>query len=395
MKSKALLIIILVGLSSFAASYTITILSISHVRTTTISVSVGEATQDRYLESAKKLLNEVVDWVEGFRGLKLKKEVEIRVLTKEWVIEHWGKGFINLTEVRLEEVLLKYLLIIPEDFNLTEYKIGVSGYTIAASADHTIYLVREFFDPRDELRAGAILAHELTHILQGEYFRIPGPATMDERNALNALIEGDANLVSSTYLAEHGGESKPLAESRLNPLDALWLFPYIYGESFVRYVYEHRGWDGVNALYRDPPRSTSQILHPEKYLGGWKPISLDPPKTPSSCSLRLRDTLGEFFIRQMIRAHLDPSTANRSAEGWLGDVVQICEKDDIYILQWKIAWESEEDMWEFLQAFRQILRDLDAEELGGGLWILGDRQIRIEELSENTLLLTISPVSAG
>ncbi|MCD6592169.1 MAG: hypothetical protein J7K78_04050, partial [Thaumarchaeota archaeon] len=133
----------------------------------------------------------------------------------------------------------------------------------------------------------------------------------------------------------------------------------------------------------------------EKYLSGWKPISLDPPKTPSSCSLRLRDTLGEFFIRQMIRAHLDPSMANRSAEGWLGDVVQICEKDDIYILQWKIAWESEEDMREFLQAFRRILRDLDAEELGKGLWILGDKRIRIEELSENTLLLTISPVSAG
>ncbi|MCD6312284.1 MAG: hypothetical protein J7L79_00540, partial [Thaumarchaeota archaeon] len=363
-------------------------------RTITITVpATAETTveSDEYLRSAQRLLGEVVSWVEAYRGLKLKENVSLVALTKSWVVEHWGKGFLNLTEVKLEEVMLKSLLIIPEDFNLTKFKVQVSGYMVAGSADHTIYIVKEFFDPSNELQAGSILAHELTHILQGEYFEIPKPKTTDEKNALNALIEGDAGFVGSQYLLEHGGKlGRRTPEAFLKPMDALWLFPYIYGEPFVKYVYERYGWSGVNKLYQNPPTSTAQILHPEKYLGGWCPRRVEPPPPPGEgWTLVLQDVMGEFFIRQVLRSHLSGIEANRSAEGWAGDVLQIYERDGVYMLRWKILWESRSEAMEFLSSFKHILSVVEAEKLSETSWRAGNKEISVQLQDQITLITVI------
>jgi len=393
---KEIAVIAAAALASFLASFLIAAVLLPSLTggrittvTTTLSVTSPQ-TEDEYLKSTEALLGRVVEWVEGFRGLELREEVEVIALTRSWVVEHWGKGFLNRTEVEIDEVLLKSLLMVPRDFNLTRFRIGFSGYTVAASSDHRIYVVREYFDPRNELRAGATLAHELTHVLQGEYFSTPRPSTSDEEAAIAALIEGDANLVSSTYLLEHGGKPFRMRESELTPLDALPFFPYIYGEPFVRYVYERRGWDGVNEMYRDPPTSTAQVLHPEKYLEGWKPVKPDLPSPPGEgWRLLLRDTLGEYFVRQLIRAHLDSAAANRSAEGWLGDRVEIYERDGLYLVRWKLVWEDGRELSEFLSAFEQVLEDAGARRSGEDLWSLEGERIQVQRVSENALLITI------
>ena len=394
-KLKPISIIILVAIISFLAAYTLSAYLISGITTRTITITVPATAEttiesDEYLRSAQTLLEKVISWVESYRGLKLEENVSLVALTKSWVVEHWGKGFLNLTEVKLEEVMLKSLLMVPEDFNLTRFKVEVSGYMIAGSADHTIYIVKEFFDPSNEIRAGSILAHELTHILQGEHFEIPKPKTTDEKNALDALIEGDAGFVGSRYLLEHGGEAgQRTPEALLKPMDALWLFPYIYGEPFVKYVYERYGWSGVNKLYQDPPTSTAQVLHPEKYLSGWRPKRVEPPPPPSGgWTLMLQDVMGEFFIRQVLRSHLSGLEANRSAEGWLGDVLQIYERDGVYMLRWKILWEDRGEAMEFLSSFKRILSVVEAEKLGEASWKAGNKEISIQ-LQDQTTLITV------
>src|SRR6185295_12605226 len=44
------------------------------------------------------------------------------------------------------------------------------------------------------------------------------------------------------------------------------LFPYREGSQFALWALKAKGWQGVNALYANPPLSTAQILHPEKYF---------------------------------------------------------------------------------------------------------------------------------
>jgi len=400
MKTKTwmILILIITAASSFTFSY---LLSQGQVSAKTITVTETilvlkpETTiisDEQYERAIRELLQYVRDWVESSRGLSFKEDVEIIVLTRDWVVKHWGVGGLNITQVRIEEAVLKSLFIVPEDFNLTEFKVRVSGYMIAGAADHTIYVVKEFFDPSYRIESGSILAHELMHILQGEYFSLPRPSSTDEQNALSALIEGEAGLIGSQYLLEHGVKPRsPSPESILEPLEALWLFPYIYGEPFVRYVYERGGWSMVNALYDDPPRSTAQILHPEKHLEGWRPIIVDPPPHPGGeWRLILQDVMGEFFIRQVLRAYLDGLSANRSAEGWRGDVLQLYERGNSYMLRWKIVWEDEKEAAEFLEAFTRLLENIGAEKIDERAWAAGNRLVELQAEGRVTLITIIS-----
>ncbi len=392
------LIIIIAAAFSFTFSY---YSSLYYHRTTTKTITITETVEltpstttpdERYREELQELLQHVMKWVESHRGLRFKENVDIVILTKEWVIEHWGTGFLNLTEVRLEEKILKSLFIIPHDFNLTKFKASRAGYLIAASAGNTIYVVKEAFNPSESLRAGGILAHELMHILQGEYFTLPEPSTSDERDALDALVEGDADLLSSHYIAEHGGvKSNPL-EGYFDPLTAIWLFPYIYGKPFVEYVYEKEGWSGVNSIYDKPPRSTAEILHPEKYLEGWKPVKPSFSSEPGNgWKLMMEDTLGEYFIREMLRAHLSFSVANESAEGWRGDLIQLYEKEDAYMIRWKIIWEGSEEAKEFVEAFQDLLRKVGANSTSTNSWITAEEAISIKMSGAEVLIEIVSP----
>jgi hypothetical protein len=383
---------ILTASISFALSYT---LSQPRLITQTITITenaeVFPTISDRsYEEDVRALLQYVKGWVEYSRGLSFKRDVDVVVLTREWVVEHWGVGGLNITQVKVEEMILKSLFMVPDNFNLTDFKVRVSGYMIAGAADHTIYVVREFFNSSDMVAAGSTLAHELMHILQDEYFSLPRPGSTDERNALSALVEGEAGLIGSQYLVEHGSRPRGLSpESILEPLEALWLFPYIYGEPFVRYVYERGGWSMVDALYRDPPRSTAQILHPEKCLDGWKPIRVDPPQPPGEgWSLIYQDVMGEFFVRQVLRAHLDGLSANKSAEGWRGDVLQLYERGNGYMLKWKILWENEDKAAEFSEVFTRLLKSIGAESIGERTWIAGNRLVELQ-IEDQAILITV------
>ena len=74
------------------------------------------------------------------------------------------------------------------------------------------------------------------------------------------------------------------------------VLPYAIGAEFVISLRQKAGWDWkrINQVYADPPKTTEQILHPERY---WKnrdyPIS---PKRhfrmPSGWKILKTDTFG-------------------------------------------------------------------------------------------------------
>jgi len=394
---RAALTIILLCLASFTVGYLFMKLVLMPTAPTTITITKTVTTipepeqiiEDEYRNRTYALLQRVKAWVEETRGLRFDGEVEVVILSKSWVIEHWGKGFLNLTEVRIEEEIYKALFILPEDFNLTERRISRAGYMIAGSAGGKIYVVKEYFDPSDELRAGEILAHELTHILQGIHFKIPSSRLHDEMQAIRAVVEGDAGLIARRYVLEHGGSpSPPIREEKLEPLTAIWLFPYIYGEQFINYIHERRGWEGVNAIYSDMPRSTSEILHPEKYLMGWRPENVSiAEEIGDGWRLLLRDRLGEYFIKQMLRSHLSGEIAERAAEGWKGDLLEYYEMDDKRLLRWKILWEDGRELEEFLTAFKTLLRKANSTMIEEGLWIRGKYVIRLMVEDSSIILI--------
>jgi len=81
------------------------------------------------------------------------------------------------------------------------------------------------------------------------------------------LIEGEAMLAVSE-LMDYDFEAHatipaegPLDEERFEKI-----FHYGDGLRFVRALRDAGGWDGVSEAFQDPPRTTGEVYHPERYL---------------------------------------------------------------------------------------------------------------------------------
>ncbi len=127
------------------------------------------------------------------------------------------------------------------------------------------------------------------------------------------------------------------------------LFPYLSGAEFVRRVKEKRG--SVD-LFRDIPRSTEQILHPQLFLAA----TPDEPTTvvlpaPRGATKVYDNDMGEFGTRLVVFDYLrDPQTAQRAAAGWDGDRFMVVENGAARGFVWAIVWDSPIEAAEFSDA---------------------------------------------
>ena len=106
-------------------------------------------------------------------------------------------------------------------------------------------------------------------------------------------------------------------------------FAYVYGSSFVEFLYEDGGWTRVNRAYGFQPDTTEQILHPEKYQQGDPPIFLSHPDLTSvfggDWELIRRDSLGEWESYLLLAYNDFPEArrledeAQAAAAGWGDD----------------------------------------------------------------------------
>ena len=91
-----------------------------------------------------------------------------------------------------------------------------------------------------------------------------------------------------------------------------FIFQYTEGARFVAEAYHRKRWDGVNALFKGPPLSTQQIMHPELYfdhptsaktvkLAGYEKVLRDWKKVDE-------DTLGELMLKIMLERTMGEQT---------------------------------------------------------------------------------------
>lgn len=221
-----------------------------------------------------------------------------------------------------------------------------------------------------------IYAHEFTHALQDQHFDLTQLDAIDEADAqlaLLALIEGDATLVMQRYLLSLA-ESSPavllllMAQSMaMNTdfppdappiLEAELTMPYLDGMEFVTRLYQHGGWDAVNAAFADPPQATAQILHPQRYLDGIGPgvVEVLPVDSLLGAGWELvqEATLGEFYLREYLKTQLSRRAAERAAAGWYGDRYRLYHHagDDTRAWVLHLMWDSEQDAEAFSDAYQ-------------------------------------------
>ena len=235
-----------------------------------------------------------------------------------------------------------------------------------------------------------LLAHELTHVIQDQHFDLMSLSLEDLEQedrgiAARALVEGDATLLMMDYMlnARYPGTDSTMAPGlaenmrfwTTNPLirsfsmfqqaprylmDNL-LFSYIDGFEFVLRLKEGGGWEAVDRAYGDPPTSSEQILHPEKYLGERdEPLAVELPDLSAQLSdweLLEENTLGEFNLRLLLDSYLHIQDARRAAAGWGGDRFRLYEHPESgrLALIWKSVWDTENDSEEFFHKYAILL----------------------------------------
>jgi len=225
-----------------------------------------------------------------------------------------------------------------------------------------------------DLTFGEIVSHELTHALQDQHFGLDHPRAaennQDARLAHVALVEGDATLVGFELgvgglvadledFVDFARKHAPDMGERVPAyMQERFKFPYLDGSNFVLSLKQEGGWDAVNRAYRNPPRSSEEILHPEKYESG-----SDPPQLPDLSDLTIagyqpvyEDTLGEFAIKILLSG-ADRKLAAKRAAGWGGDRAAVFErqKGGGLLLVWVADWDTPADAAEFMDGMEELL----------------------------------------
>ncbi|MCA1646378.1 MAG: hypothetical protein LC797_13270 [Chloroflexi bacterium] len=140
------------------------------------------------------------------------------------------------------------------------------------------------------------------------------------------------------------------------------LFPYSDGFNFIRQIYQTSGYAGVDDVFRNPPESTEQILHPDKYRGHEKPIEVSLPDLAagglgSGWRTINSNVFGELDLRLILTQLTNATRGVRGASGWGGDRWALLEKDGQQALVIKSTWDTENDARNFFETFSLALQN--------------------------------------
>lgn len=373
------------------------------------------------------VVNRSMARVEYVRNVEFERRVPVSVLSREEYRDRQsggggGGGGGEAAAVR-EAVRLEALFLVGESTDAQEEQAETRSASVQgfySPGEDQITIVAPTETPTvDEVT----LAHELVHAYQfrGNLdVRFPRDPTRDERRALVALIEGDANFVdrqvrqrcgsawtcvghddaSSGTTADgsggdgdgNGGDGGATAAPRPNMgLYLLSYFPYAEGEAYVAATYERGGWAAVNALYGDPAASSEQVIHrnddavasvsvPDRSDGEWSRVG-DGGVVAGEADLATMfaatlydDVEGSIVSRDQFLTESGPipiTYALPPSTGWAGDSLYAYERDDGdtgYV--WRLRFDDDAEAREFAAAYRDLLRYRGADGRGDGVFVI-------------------------
>lgn len=322
-------------------------------------------------------------------------------------------------ELRTSELALKKLGLVPADFQLRPFIIGLLTEQVAGYYEPRA----QMFHLADWINLDAqrpVIAHELTHALQDQHFNLRRfedwpDGDSDREQAIHALIEGDATLAMTQYIirnparalafmrsmGENAGNSEQINRAPRALRETL-VFPYEHGMAFVSQVYRRGGWASVSQAYTDLPQSTEQILHPEKYFAREMPVRVEIPDIARTLGRGWRrsdyDVNGEFSFYLMLDEFLQSGAdSRRAAAGWGGDRYAVYEgarPGEVLIAQ-MTAWDTEQDAIEFYDAYARRTRRRYANAQENSLssstntivWRTGEGDVWMERRGQRILVL--------
>ncbi len=314
----------------------------------------------------KDMVHRMMPAVAEAAGLKFKTAPLVvrrsRTQVRDYVIHKFDEDLPPKDLAGLQSALRLFGLI-PDSLQLRSTLIDLLTEQIAGYYDpdsNALYIP----DDIQQSQMRIVVSHELVHALQDQYVRLDSIITQrhvnDRRSAAQAVLEGQATIAQipvlmpeqkpdtfplgwfwrmRTVMAQQQAQMKEFAAAPLWLREGL-VFPYLGGADFV--VWFRRRYFGRSVL-DSMPRSTEQILHPERYAQRDEPT--DIVFTPGQVGgggdpVQWEDGLGEFETRLLFQQHLgDEGQAANLATGWDGDRYQVLGTNGDALV-WYSVWDD-------------------------------------------------------
>jgi len=405
-----------------------------------VLVAIAAAPSDADPE-LQKVVAEATGQLEAVRGEKFEKPVPARRQTKEefqtFLRKEIEKEYPADVAAREARALIR-LGFLPAGFDLR----GTIEHALASQ-------VAAYYDPESKaffvVQSAPFLdrivaVHELTHALQDQRFDLDKKieearrSGSDREIALTFLVEGEATYTMTASMIPRMSEEFEAVEEELidrplrmqarltrkeieamneagqlaqesaglvlgaaGDLSALpdLLFhslvdPYLRGPLVIAEARERGGWKAVDDLFRNPPRSSEQVLHPEKLWGETldEPTAVEipdlRPALPAGWEKIHEDILGEFGVGVWLARLADPPPAPPGADifdrigealktneesalaekgpaGWDGDSFVAYTRGDETFVALSTAWDSDADAVEFARSLIAIWKRAGAD----------------------------------
>jgi len=347
--------------------------------------------------------------VEQIRRLEFEETPPVEVISRENYTDRVGNQTANVTTAQRLHQNVKYeaLLMINESTDAIAAQErnqagGVGGFYDPSNGEIKIVSENATTPKMNEIT----LSQELFHALQDQQFNISSfnQSTQELHNAKDGIIEGDGNYVDRLYQQRCEGEwqgecimpGESQTPANFSPHIGLYqitLQPYSDGPAFVRDLHQSEGWDAVNAVYENPPASTEQTIHPEKYGEDeptpvpiedtsddrWRPLDINAsinhasfgeaglfvtlwyPGYESSTATQIIPYRAHLNIGADGLNELDPYNYNHTyTNGWDGDkllpyVTEESSETNETGYVYRTVWDSPTDAEEFQNGYEQLL----------------------------------------
>ena len=352
-------------------------------------VPTAKAPKDALLAAA----DEIVRQVAALRGLQPKAPLQRGVLSREEIgnklKERIGKEY-TPEEVHAEARVLKRLGLLPPDADYEKLILDLLMEQVAGFYDpfSTKLYIADWL-PLEMQRPA--LAHEIEHALQDQYFDLkrfaqPIKDDGDRQLAHSSLVEGDGTAVMLEFQAQamglpidqlpdlvaqigkqmlQGGTGQtPLFDKAPAFLKETLIFPYLGGLTFIEALHKQQPWSKIDEVFKNPPESTEQVIHPEKYTAHEHPqkIATVPLASLGARKELRKDVLGELELRILFGSKLPEDAAEKAAAGWGGDRLVAygdpAAPDKLPTVIDLSSWDSETDAKEAEAAARALLAKL-------------------------------------
>jgi len=359
-------------------------------------------------EELFRSVDEILKFASKDTSLPIHDEVKRRLVNRDEVVAFIRKHMAedeDAQRLQRSELVLKKFGLLPRDFDLQTFLVALLREQVAGYYDpqtKTVNLL-DWIDPDQQK---PVLAHELTHALQDQSFGLekymkagaadlstskkePTPKDIenDEESAAHqAVVEGQAMVVLIDYELAPVGQSvvdspqivealkvgmqmgtADSIEFRNAPLyikEAL-TFPYRYGLDFEMELLTKMGKDRAYAgAFRNPPRTTREIMEPHAYLSGEKlaPMPLpDFKKDFKGYDKFDVGAVGEFDVAILVDQYQGEQVSKRLYPHWRGGYYYAARPHAdasaplglLYVSRWSSPEKASEFAWVYARGLEK------------------------------------------